>query len=329
METGHRSVLVMDDNETVQGILAIRDLLELVLPSYLTAPKPSMADSIQYSPMFWQGMFIKEVMQKSEIRIKEVMSPAPLTNRGNRQPDGSGLHDGAKQRPPAGGGSCRKSRRYHSRAGFVFRDGENTQRELTNKEDAMVPEIKKILYATDLSPNSAYALRLALKAANLYQAEIVILHVFERPTIGYAPMLDAYIAEGHRQSLFNERAADIQDKIRKRLEKVCTTEIRANAVYKDTVSSIEIVEGYPAETILNIADDLNCDMIIMGTHGKGHIGKYLSGQHCKKSPTPDKKTDFDYPASQGRNRHYASGQIDSREHKSCFAFTNKRHCRVI
>jgi len=70
METGHRSVLVMDDKNIVQGILAIRDLLELILPSYLTAPKPSMADSIQYSPMFWQGMFIKEVKQKSEIRIR-------------------------------------------------------------------------------------------------------------------------------------------------------------------------------------------------------------------------------------------------------------------
>jgi signal-transduction protein with cAMP-binding, CBS, and nucleotidyltransferase domain len=41
-----------------------------------------MADSIQYSPMFWQGMFIKEVEQKSEIRIKDVMSPAPLTIEG-------------------------------------------------------------------------------------------------------------------------------------------------------------------------------------------------------------------------------------------------------
>jgi len=79
METGHRSVLVMDDKNIVQGILAIRDLLELVLPSYLTAPKPSMADSIQYSPMFWQGMFIKEVKQKSNIKIKDVMSPAPST----------------------------------------------------------------------------------------------------------------------------------------------------------------------------------------------------------------------------------------------------------
>jgi len=77
METGHRSVLVMEDRSNVQGILAIRDLLEMVLPAYLTAPKPSTADSIQYSPMFWQGMFIKEVTQKSDIRVRSIMSPAP------------------------------------------------------------------------------------------------------------------------------------------------------------------------------------------------------------------------------------------------------------
>jgi CheY-like chemotaxis protein len=82
METGHRSVLVVDDKNNVQGILAIRDLLELILPNYLTAPKPSMADTIQYSPMFWQGMFTKEVKQKAQIKIKDVMSPAPLTIEG-------------------------------------------------------------------------------------------------------------------------------------------------------------------------------------------------------------------------------------------------------
>jgi hypothetical protein len=41
-----------------------------------------MAGSIQNSPMFWQGMFIKEVKQKSDIGIKAVMSPAPLTIEG-------------------------------------------------------------------------------------------------------------------------------------------------------------------------------------------------------------------------------------------------------
>lgn len=79
METGHRSVLVMDEEKKITGILAITDLLEAIMPPYLSAPKPSMADSIQYSPMFWTGMFSKEIKQKSLVKIKDVMSPAPLT----------------------------------------------------------------------------------------------------------------------------------------------------------------------------------------------------------------------------------------------------------
>jgi CheY-like chemotaxis protein len=79
METGHRSVLVLDENERVRGILAITDLLEWIMPAYLSAPKPSMADSIKYSPMFWKGMFTREVKELAKKNIKEIMSPAPLT----------------------------------------------------------------------------------------------------------------------------------------------------------------------------------------------------------------------------------------------------------
>lgn len=61
METGHRSVLVTDDKGNVQGILAINDLLGCIMPPYLSEPKPSMAENIQYSPVFWRGMFTKEM----------------------------------------------------------------------------------------------------------------------------------------------------------------------------------------------------------------------------------------------------------------------------
>jgi CBS domain-containing protein len=78
METGHRSVFVLDERDRVQGILAITDLLEGIMPAYLSAPKPSLADSIQYSPMFWKGMFTREVNVLAKKKIKEIMSPAPL-----------------------------------------------------------------------------------------------------------------------------------------------------------------------------------------------------------------------------------------------------------
>ena len=52
METGHRSLLVFDSDGNLKGILAIMDLLDAIMLGYLSAPKPSTADSLQYSPMF-------------------------------------------------------------------------------------------------------------------------------------------------------------------------------------------------------------------------------------------------------------------------------------
>ena len=44
----------------------------------------------------------------------------------------------------------------------------------------MIPKIKRILYATDLSDNSAYAFRYAINEALKHDAEVIILHVFEQ-----------------------------------------------------------------------------------------------------------------------------------------------------
>ena len=41
----------------------------------------------------------------------------------------------------------------------------------------MIPEIKKILYTTDLSQNARYAFGYAASLANRYDAGITILHV--------------------------------------------------------------------------------------------------------------------------------------------------------
>lgn len=79
METGHRSLLVLNGKGEVQGILSITDLLKAIMPGYLNAAKPSMADSIQYSPMFWKGMFTNAIQGLIRVRVEDIMSQAPLS----------------------------------------------------------------------------------------------------------------------------------------------------------------------------------------------------------------------------------------------------------
>lgn len=83
METGHRSILVKGSDNKVNGILTIRDLLEMLMPDYLSAPKPFLADSIEYSPMFWKGMFSMGIREKKNKSIRDIMSPSPISIDGS------------------------------------------------------------------------------------------------------------------------------------------------------------------------------------------------------------------------------------------------------
>ncbi|MBW1913268.1 MAG: response regulator [Deltaproteobacteria bacterium] len=79
METGHRSILVLDGKGDLVGILSIVDLIEALQPSYLSAPKLSMADSLHYSPIFWSGLFTLQATSLANKKIRDIMSAAPKT----------------------------------------------------------------------------------------------------------------------------------------------------------------------------------------------------------------------------------------------------------
>ncbi len=137
-----------------------------------------------------------------------------------------------------------------------------------------MPEIKKILYATDLSPNSTYALRYAISTAKKHDADIVILHVIEEK----APFLDEKLLK----IIAEKKIAEASDLIKKRLKTLCDNELKDDPQYADKAISIEICKGYPPEEILSKADELNCDVIVMGTHGKGIIRHTFLGSVAQK-----------------------------------------------
>jgi nucleotide-binding universal stress UspA family protein len=163
------------------------------------------------------------------------------------------------------------------------------------KEEKMKTEINKILYATDLSANSAYALHFALDSANLYNAKIVILHALDRAISGCAPIRGVYIDESKYDALFDEHSKETKSKIINRLQTLFDTELKDHPEFKKLVQSIEVREGFPAETILSMADGFNCDMIIMGTHGKGILRNTFIGSTAKRVLRRTRKPVFIIP----------------------------------
>ncbi len=155
----------------------------------------------------------------------------------------------------------------------------------------MIPEIKKILYTTDLSPNSAYAFRYAINSANKHNAEIILLHVVEE----MAPFFE----EVRLKDISDKKISEAMDRIRKRLKIFCDRELKDDPECVGRVASIEVCQGYPPEQILIKADELNCDVIVMGTHGKGVIRHSFLGSAAQKVLRRVRKPVFIIPLPEG------------------------------
>ena len=163
----------------------------------------------------------------------------------------------------------------------------------------MIPKIQKILYATDLSPNSEYAFRYAVNSAIKHDAELIILHVFEAMPHSARTMIELHLGEEQRKRIFQERTSYTLERIRKRLKLFRDKELKDNPEYADRVVSIEVCEGFPAEEILSKADELDCDAIIMGTHGKGIIRHAFLGSTAKRVLRRTRKPVFIIPLPKG------------------------------
>ena len=163
----------------------------------------------------------------------------------------------------------------------------------------MIPDIKKILYATDLSDNSAYAFRYAINSAIKHDAGIVILHVFELITTTNRFALELYRDGDIRKKVYNERVSETIDRIRKRLKILCVKEFDGDIKYADRVESIEVCEGFPADEILKKADEFSCEAIVMGTHGKGLISHAFLGSTAKRVLRRTRKPVFIIPLPKG------------------------------
>ena len=159
-------------------------------------------------------------------------------------------------------------------------------------------QIKKILYATDLSETAVHAFSYAVSLANMYGAGMAILHVLaEFPGEEF---ISNMISTDTWQEIKNRHYSEARDQlIGKRREHVALKEVleafseEAKADGEDqafVTDEILIKHGTPAEMIVETAQELSCDLIVMGTHGHSAIADVLIGSTAKwvvrQSPIP-------------------------------------------
>jgi nucleotide-binding universal stress UspA family protein len=107
--------------------------------------------------------------------------------------------------------------------------------------------VKTLLHPTDLSEASSHAFDVASQIARDRGARVVVLHVVPPPDRHSTEVVIGNLLAG-----FREIAPDLP--IDTRIEK-----------------------GDPAEVILRVAEEIKCDIIVMGTHGRTGLSHWLTG----------------------------------------------------
>ncbi len=154
----------------------------------------------------------------------------------------------------------------HSGTGHYTTPMSNNKTNVKNMRKAEMPSplIHNILVPTDFSENATKALQLAVGIAEKNNASVIIVHAC------HMPFTDEHMAPSMIQELM--------DATKLRAELQMTDYVKANKQkFNDVQVSAQVIIGFAAETILEVAHQKKVDIIIIGTQGVNGIEDRLFG----------------------------------------------------
>lgn len=130
---------------------------------------------------------------------------------------------------------------------------------------------RHFLIAIDGSETAHKALQEGLDLAKVAQAKVTCITVSE-PWVSIAP--DQMIV-GFPADTYDKAALAVASNILNHAFNECTIRgLNCDKIY--------IKDRYPAEAILETANNIGCDLIIMGSHGRHGIARFLLGSQSAK-----------------------------------------------
>ena len=140
----------------------------------------------------------------------------------------------------------------------------------------MKPTVTHILFTTDLSKNSTYALTHAASLAMATGAKLHVLHVVEPLSDDARITLQMFMQDdASRKQALNSRHEHVKAVLAERQKNFWAALPEEDHHVRDQVESIELIDGYPAEVILRRAKELQCDLIVLGAHDHGFSHTFL------------------------------------------------------
>ncbi|MGD0688437.1 MAG: universal stress protein [Candidatus Bathyarchaeia archaeon] len=134
---------------------------------------------------------------------------------------------------------------------------------------ATIEELRRLLVAVDGSDNAARAAKVAVALAKKFGAELIVCHVIPTPTYSLA-QADVLGAGGLLLDYFESAHKDAKKLVDGVVKLAEADDVKAIGVIRDNVFSV-------VEAIVNLAEDRNTDVIVIGTRGLTGFRKLLVG----------------------------------------------------
>lgn len=138
--------------------------------------------------------------------------------------------------------------------------------------------MKKVLIALDYDPSAQTVAESGYEMAKSMNAQVVLLHVVSDATyyssLNYSPIM-GFDSFSNLDVVQTEAVVELQDAAREYLDK-------SRQHLGDP--SIETISrgGDFGDTILDVATEINADVIVMGTHSRRGLEKILMGSVAEK-----------------------------------------------
>jgi nucleotide-binding universal stress UspA family protein len=155
-------------------------------------------------------------------------------------------------------------------------------------------QIKRILYATDLTTSAPKVFQHVLYLAKQFNAEIICLHVIDRYSQNAAMTFAMYYLTNEvKQQIFHrESSRSLEEMTYRNRQTFIRQQLGIeDGLYPDQLGLTivnKVVFGNVVEQILQQSVDSNCDLIIMGAHEKPFFTftTTLSKRVMKRSKVP-------------------------------------------
>jgi nucleotide-binding universal stress UspA family protein len=147
------------------------------------------------------------------------------------------------------------------------------------------PAIRRILSPVDYSQGSRRALDYASTIARAFRAELDVVHVWDRPS---------YVAEDVIVHAPDVTQRSLGDLIRENAERQMNDFLASHSGAKNEGSRQfpphRLLSGEPASTLIGELDKGEYDLVVLGTHGRTGLKRFLLGSIAEKlvrySPVP-------------------------------------------